>query len=102
MAIKEMSRQSRSLGSFRGVRFAGPVFRFSRNPVHGLCFGREVPDVGVGAIPGLYRHKPAALLDHFGLELRERLQHVPNMQSGKPTIQPCPPAVHRMLLRLQK
>jgi hypothetical protein len=32
--------------SFWRIRFAGPVFRFGRNPVLRLCFGLEVPDMG--------------------------------------------------------
>jgi hypothetical protein len=59
-------------GSFWRIRFAGPVFRFGRNPVLRLCFGLEVPDMGVGTIPCLYRSNQRAF-DHFGLELRHRL-----------------------------
>ena len=46
--------------SRRRIRFAGPVFRFSQNPVLGFRLGREVSDMRIRTIPRLYRNEPAA------------------------------------------
>jgi hypothetical protein len=69
------------LGSLWRIRFAGPVFRFGRNPVLGLCFGLEVPDVGVRAVPCLHGNEPTAAFYHFGLKKGDRLRHAPNILS---------------------
>lgn len=64
----------------KGVPSAGPVFRFCRNPLHGLCLGLKVPDMGVRAVPRLYRNEPtAASCYHFGFKMGASFRHTPHI-----------------------
>jgi hypothetical protein len=54
-------------------RFAGPVFGFGRNPVLSLYFRREISNMGIRTISGLYGNEPATALYRLRFKIRERL-----------------------------
>ena len=62
---------------------AGPVFRFSQDPILGFFFSREVR-----ANSGFNRDKPTAVLCHLGFEIWERLCHRLSMVCKQPTFHP--------------
>ena len=66
------------MGPWR-IRFAGPVFRFGRNPALGLFLSRKIADVRLRAVACYYGNEPGTAAVQFGMKLR--LGHSENMRT---------------------
>jgi hypothetical protein len=75
------------------IRFAGPVFRFGRNPPPGFFLSRKIADVRLRTVACYYGNEPGTAAVQFGLKLR--LGH-------RGLLDFCPPASAARIVRVSQ